>query len=233
MFLFIDESVASKHIVHGCLCVERDALPELESKLLNRRIEDKLWGELKWTKINELYTTKYEQCLKNYFSDKRVTFHAYIYPKKHPLAKFMSELKGPGRHFRQVYPLIRSVIWKCQKHGYEGNYYIIADKIAGGKQGYAQISEYLQRDGRVNPRPEFDFCTVANSSIVGGIQIADLCSGAVSASYSKTTSSARRGVVACLESLSGKAYLAEADTGQLPTLYAKKIHVFAPGGGFA
>ena len=239
MFLFIDESQSKsqEYTCFGCLCIEDKAFYNLEAKLLKGRVDTKLWGEIKWSKIGSkqsAYNKKYKQLFELYISEPKLTFHSYAYDKKLAGSRGRELKKDPNRPFKQVYPLIKNVIRKCQNHGYKGEYYIIADNFPGAPAGYKQIREYLNRDRQILPTSIIAFCSVADSAIVAGLQMVDICTGIISTKIPKgyqpdKINPDKAAIMRCLEGFNKNYRLGDTPEGGLPDLYNydKSQHFYA------
>ena len=238
MFLLIDESKPAKqdYICFGCLCVEDDTFYNAEAKALKGRVEAKLWGEMKWSKLGGSqsgYSRKYQQLFETYMAEPKLTFHSYAYDTKlsSPADKVL--MKDPDRPFKQAYTLIKSVIKKCQNYGYKDeSYYIIADDFQGASDGYKQIRGFLEKDKQVLPGSMIEFCSVANSAVITGLQVADICTGIISTKISKVykldeVHRHKTSLIQSLENLNSEYKLGDIAEGGVPSLYdGDKSHHF-------
>ena len=190
MFLVIDESKGKSSTTVGCLCIPDENFIKAESSVVNARIREKCWGEIKWQRARSEYAAKYVRTLEDYFDcSAKTTFHSLTYKKldariKGKLKRLYSDRGWSGEEIldRRIYHLIRSVIWKCNVAGYEPKYYIIGDRRGGeGNKIYRVIGDLLAKDSKVRIRPEF--CSTGTSAVLGALQMADLCTGAVASCY--------------------------------------------------
>ena len=180
MFLCLDESFSSKHTAIGCLSLPLDTLRQCESTFLNNRINEKVWGELKWDKVSERYCQKYLEFLKCYFSSEQVYFHSWVYENN------CAEAKRPTTIYKHAYCLIRSVIRKLLKQGFDGSFYIVADSTGEfGHREYKTTQDLLARDRGIHPQAKIAFCDQGDSGVCGAIQVCDIYTGATRYAYSR------------------------------------------------
>lgn len=189
MFLIIDKSKGQTSTTIGCLCLSRSDFIKAEEIVLSGRIRERCWGEIKWQYARDEYAAKYTRILADYFgcSDK-ITLHSLTYKKLDSSTKTKLKRLFPNKGWsperildRQIYNLIRTVIWKCREAGHGSEYYIIGDRRGGGSSVYRMIGEFLAKDKRVGVRPQF--CSTGTSAVLGSLQIVDLCAGAIASCY--------------------------------------------------
>ena len=189
MFLTIDESKGKNSTTVGCLALPDSSFVKAESSIVNARVREKCWGEIKWQYARSGYAAKYVRILDDFFkSSAKITFHSLTYKKLAPTRKAQLKQLFPKQGWsadeilnRRIYHLIRTVIWKCKMAGYDSKYYIVGDRLGGGDEIYRVISDLLAKDRRVKVVPEF--CSTGNSAVLGSLQITDLCTGAVASCY--------------------------------------------------
>ena len=190
MFLVIDESKGEQSTTVGCLCLPDSDFAKAETAILDGRVRERCWGEIKWQDTRDDYAAKYTGILADYFgSSNKITFHSLTYKKLDLQAKNRLKRLFPDRSLseerildRRIYLLIRAVIWKCSLAGYESDYYIIGDRRGGDDNSvYHTIGDFLAKDKRVRVKPHF--CSTGTSAVLGSLQIADLCAGAVASCY--------------------------------------------------
>lgn len=189
MFLVIDESKGKSSTTVGCLCLPNPDFTKAEAAILDARIRERCWGEIKWQDARGDYAAKYARILADYFgcSDK-ITFHSLTYKRPGLQAKVQLKRLYQDRQWsdervldRRIYQLIRTVIWKCKQAGYGSDYYIIGDRRGGDNNVYHTISNLLAKDSRVRVKPQF--CSTGTSAVLGSLQIADLCAGSIASCY--------------------------------------------------
>ena len=190
MFLVIDESKGKSSTTVGCLCLSDADLAKAEATILDARIRERCWGEIKWQNARGDYASKYTRILADYFScSDKITFHSLTCKKLALQTKMRFKRQFSDRQWsderildRRVYHLIRTVIWKCKEARHDSNYYIIGDRRGGGNNSvYRTIGDLLAKDRRVKINPQF--CSTGTSAVLGSLQIVDLCAGAVASCY--------------------------------------------------
>ncbi|MCY4011061.1 MAG: hypothetical protein OXF30_03335 [Candidatus Saccharibacteria bacterium] len=190
MFLVIDESKSGSSTTVGCLCLPDSDFAKAEAMILDARIRERCWGEIKWQDARGDYASKYTRILADYFNcSDRVTFHSLTYKKLGSQAKSRLKRLFPDRSWdeervldRRTYQLIRTVIWKCRQAGYDSSYYIIGDRRGSDDNSvYRTIGDLLAKDSKVRIKPQF--CSTGTSAVLGSLQIADLCAGAIASCY--------------------------------------------------
>ena len=189
MFLVIDESKGKSSTTVGCLCLPDSDFAKAESSVLSARIRERCWGEIKWQDARGDYAAKYTRILADYFGcSNKITLHSLTYKKLELQAKTRLKRLFPDRQWsderildRRIYQLIRTVIWKCKQAGHDSDYYIIGDRRGGDDRVYRTIGDLLAKDDSVRVRPQF--CSTGTSAVLGSLQVADLCAGAIASCY--------------------------------------------------
>lgn len=185
MFLGVDESFNGDYTTLGCIAIPLNLLPDYEKDYISTRLKEKVWAEVKWSKLTESYLGKYKVILKNYLSQKDVTFHSWTYkkPTREELNRFYSGDKDKVI-YRQAYLLLRNVIRKVSNSGNEEPFYIVADETGPlGLEEYKITRDLLVGDKYINPHPKLEFCSQGNSQICGALQICDVLTGATQFLY--------------------------------------------------
>lgn len=228
MFLALDESLGTTYNTISCVCLHEETLVELEKNLVKFRLDNKLWGELKWQKISSRYTDKYIQFLEHYIGAAGVTFHTWTFKK--PTRKELIDHYDSDKSkivYVQAFLLIRSVIWKHRNSGYKGSYYILADSTEErGIYEYKTTNRLLRNDRRIFPKAEIDFCSTGASHICSALQIADLLAGATNHKYELCSTGFEAGqnkIIDYLEEKNNNVPL-NLSAPKLPKLYEFKIH---------
>lgn len=188
MFLALDECIGKEFVTIGCLCLPQEKLSGIEKGFVDTRLKQRCWGEIKWSKITETYLEKYQELTDIFLLQPEVTYHSWTYKKPNAVARARYYGIGTSQDdviFRQAYLLIRSVIRKCKNNGYRGSFYIVSDDSGSGPKEYKKTNELLQGDSNISGSTEIEFCSTGNSAVIGGLQVVDLCTGAVTSSYEK------------------------------------------------
>lgn len=228
MFLAVDESFEGPHTTHGCLCVPLEKLPEYEGIHIKKRLEHKVWAEIKWEKLSSSYLPKYSDILRSYLSQPDVTFHSWTYEK--PTAKEIKEFYADSKRkipYCHAYMLIRSVIWKCQNDGYRGPFYIVPHTTGKvGEEEYETTRELLLKDRNIYPRPRVEFCSQGSAQVCGALQVCDICTGAVQYKYDPSLTESKSNadaIISLLESLNGGIPITYSPI-KLPSIKEFKLH---------
>jgi len=214
MFLILDESEGHQKMVLGGILLSEDVLPNLEKEFVVLRIKHKLFGELKWNRIDQYYK-RYCDFIDLLFDTKEVTFHSICYRR------------GGTDKYRAAFVLIRTITWKMQNAGINEPLYVLFDN--DGDLGDREARE-IRKIADVDPRfkQKLEFCSQGTSHILGAMQIADLFTGAVSSVInSMDMSSKRLHVVDHITKRNNNVPLSWASL-RLPKLYDFKIHFFDP-----
>ena len=126
MFLILDESEEHQKMVLGGVLLSEDILPDLEADFVKLRIKHKLFGEIKWERIDQ-YHKRYCEFLDLFFNEKGITFHSICYRR------------GGTDKYRAAYALIRTITWKMQNAGINEPLYVLFDN--DGKLGDKEARE--------------------------------------------------------------------------------------------
>lgn len=227
MFLALDESIGSTHVTIGCLCIPQSRMSSLEKAFIDKRLELKCWGEVKWSKITTSYLPKYLELLKTYLYDDEVTYHSWTYkiPSSRDRKQYYGENVSEDQVvFRQAYLLLRSVIRKCKNNGYNGSFYIVADDSGSGLVEYRKTNELLSTDPNIRGETILDFCSTGNSAVLSALQAVDLCTGAVMSCYDSSFNTTNgRKLRQELEALNSGVPINFSPT-RLPSLTDAKLH---------
>lgn len=185
MFLALDESYGSSKTTVGCLCLPVDDLPKYEALFIQKRLKEKVWGEIKWKYLSEEYLSKYKVLVSSYLSPASVTFHSWTYSR--PSQKILRECYGGNGSrvvYHHAYMLIRNVIRKCLNENLREPFYIVPDSSGRmGEEEYRIIRDLLLQDSSIKPQPKLDFCSNGNSAVCGALQVCDVCTGATQFVY--------------------------------------------------
>jgi hypothetical protein len=167
MFLILDESEEDTKKVIGGLLISENDLPTFEADFVRLRIKHKLFGELKWKRIDQYYK-RYCDFVDLFFNKKDTTYHSICYRRE-----------GTDK-YRAAYVLIRTVTWKMRSAGINEPLYVLFDN--DGKLGDVEAKEIGKIAAKdPNFRQKLEFCSQGTSHILGAMQIADLLTGAISA----------------------------------------------------
>ncbi len=163
MFLFLDESTEYKKNILGCLVVPKNIVSTIEKQFVDLRIKHKLFGEIKWTNINQYYQ-RYKDFL-DILDEKRITAHTLAYTIS-------------SKKYNAAYSLIRTVAWKLENINNTSSLNILFDNDNElGKIESKKIGKYLGIDSKVTQK--INFCNQGVSHVLGCLQLVDLITGAV------------------------------------------------------
>lgn len=216
MFLILDESEEHQKMVLGGLLISEKILPSFEAEFVSLRVKHKLFGELKWHRIDQYYQ-RYCEFIDLFFNEKSITFHSICYRR------------GGTDKYKAGYALIRTITWKMQNAGINEPLYVLFDNDGNlGDKEAREIRKIAEQDKRFKQRLEF--CSQGTSHILGAMQISDLLTGAVCSTInSGTISINKKKVLEHIISKNGDASLDQAKASlSLPKLNDFKIHFFDP-----
>lgn len=216
MFLILDESEEHQKMVLGGLLISEKILPDFESDFVKLRIKHKLFGELKWSRIDQYYE-RYCDFINLFFNEKSITFHSICYRR------------GGTDKYRAGYSLIRTITWKLQNAGIKEPLYVLFDNDGNlGDKEAREIRKIAQKDHRF--KQELEFCSQGTSHLLGAMQISDLITGAVCSTINSISSSTnKKKVLDYIFEKNDRIALDQAKTSlALPKLSDFKIHFFDP-----
>lgn len=214
MFLILDESEEHQKKVLGGVLIQDDALPNLEAEFVKLRIKHKLFGEIKWNRIDQYYK-RYCDFIDLFFSDKKITFHSICYRR------------GGADKYRAGFVLIRTVTWKMQNAGINEPLYVLFDNDGNlGNREVREIKKIADNDPRF--KQKLEFCNQGTSHILGAMQIADLLTGAVSSTINSSRISQERSAILKHINSKNNGVALNPTSLRLPKLYDFKIHFFDP-----
>lgn len=168
MFLILDESEEHQKMVMGGVLISEKLLPELEADFVKLRIKHKLFGEIKWNRIDQ-YHVRYCEFVDLFFNKEEATFHSICYRR------------GGTDKYRAGYALIRTITWKMQNAGINEPLYVLFDNDGNlGDKEAREIRKIADKDPRF--KQKLEFCSQGTSHILGAMQIADILTGAVCSS---------------------------------------------------
>ncbi len=211
MFLALDESEEhSKKILGGILMPESE-LPSLEGDFVKLRIQHKLFGEIKWSRIDKYYK-KYYDFISLFFDQKSATFHSICYRRE---------------KYRAAFVLIRTITWKMQNAGINEPLYVLFDNDGSiGEREVEEIKKIAAGDRKF--KQKLEFCNQGTSHVLGILQLADLLTGSVCTSANAISlSPAKKGVADHILKLNNNVPL-DWSSISLPKLDEYKIHYFDP-----
>ncbi len=214
MFLILDESEEHQKMVLGGLLLSEKILPDFEKEFVKLRIKHKLFGEIKWHRVDQ-YHKRYCEFLDLFFNEKGITFHSMCYRK------------GGVDKYRAGYVLIRTITWKMQNAGINEPLYVLFDN--DGKLGDTEareIGKIAKQDNRF--KQKLEFCSQGTSHLLGAMQIADLLTGAVCCTINTAQmSSDKKYVKDYITTKNNNVDLGWASV-SLPKLNDLKMHFFDP-----
>lgn len=234
MVLCIDECKSNNPQTLGCLTMPVKTFKQVEAEALNYRLSANLWGELKYTAINNSYLTKYQDFLDIFLSQRAVTFHSWSFDSKF---KHSDPSVSPNDLlYRNTYMLIRSVIVKYQKYvrknylGAQLEFIVMIDESGDkGLSSAKQFQEYFSKDNRISDfMTEFSFLSTCNSTINNSMQAVDILTGLTASYYSKTNPHPSK--IILRDNVSKKyndgVMLFKVRSRTLPSLFDYKIHAY-------
>jgi len=214
MFLILDESEEHQKMVLGGVLLSDDDLPSLECEFVKLRIKHKLFGEIKWNRIDQYYK-RYCEFINLFFDNKKITFHSICYRR------------GGTDKYRAAFVLIRTVTWKMQNAGINEPLYVIFDNDGNlGDTEAREIRKIAEKDPRF--KQKLEFCSQGTSHLLGAMQIADLLTGAVSSTINSDSVSVERSSVVAHITTKNKGIPLSWASLTLPKLFDYKIHFFDP-----
>jgi len=164
MLITCDESTEYKIKVVGSISIPFEDFLKFESFVNSERLEQKVFGELKWQKIQQdgKYLNFYLKLITELFSYPQVIFHSNSYK---------------GNKYKASYALVRSISWKMQNISKLCEIGILFDYE--GKKGVEETE--LSRDiFQKDIKHKVIFCTQIDSKIFNIMQITDILTGCVS-----------------------------------------------------
>jgi hypothetical protein len=216
MFLILDESEEHPKMVLGGVLISEKKLSAFEGKFVDLRIKHKLFGEIKWNRIDQYYK-RYCEFIDLFFDESGMTFHSICY-----------RMKGANK-YRAAYALIRTVTWKMQNAGINEPLYVLFDNDGNlGDTEARKIRRIAQNDTRF--KQELVFCSQGTSQILGAMQVADLLTGAVCSVINGGVVSEERSYVKKHIKTKNNNIELNWSSLNLPRLNAHKIHFFDPDG---
>mgnify|MGYP001021838431 CR=1 FL=1 len=221
MFFSIDESCDNQTKILGGVLSPNDNIPEYEKKFAQLRIENKLFGEIKWGEIDQ-YAERYVKFLDIFLDDTTSTYHSICY-------------RDNSGKYHAAYSLIRTVTWKIENYCRKINdftymkepFYVLFDNNESeGQIGTSEIKEINPRDP--NFKIPLDFCNQGTSHIIGHLQLTDLLTGAVS--YRVNNLSPNKNQARIIDHIISKNQGIDLNfsANKLPGLYEYKIQMFDP-----
>lgn len=160
VLILSDESVKYRLKVVGAISLILSDFYTLESEINKLRVENKLFGEIKWEKVKNdgKYINTYLHMLNVAFNLKSLRFHSNSFS---------------GNQFKAGYALVRSISWKLKKIKYMDEVGILFDKCQDKEtKTTREILEYA---------PDFYnklmFCTDTDSKIFNTMQLTDILTG--------------------------------------------------------
>lgn len=213
MFLSVDESEGGLKKVIGITVCPKEKVSLFEQKCVEFRLKNKVFGEIKWTKISKTYYKAYTDFIDNFFDFKDLTFHSVCYNKEDNKNKI-------------IYLLIRTICWKLSIAGNTNSLHVLLDEnCILGNDMIKLIQDYLKKDHKI--RQEIDFLNQGKSYILNISQITDLIAGAVHYKINDNSSNKySKDFISYLEDKSGDS-IDHADL-NMPKLSDYKIHHWQP-----
>ena len=221
MFLSIDESFNSKKMVLGGIVSPISSIPKYEKHFAALRIEKKIFGEVKWTNIDQ-YSKRYTEFLDIFLNDTNSTYHSICYSQN-------------AKKYHAAYTLIRTVTWKIENYCRRRNdfsllkepFYVLFDNDEEkGRIGTKEIKKI--KEGDRNFKIPLYFCNQGASHVIGHLQLTDLLTGAISYRVNNLTPNKNQKLIIdhIIKKNEGIDLNFSAD--KLPGLYEYKIQMFNP-----
>ena len=136
-------------MVLGGVLISEKKLPEFEANFVRLRVQHKLFGEIKWQRIDQ-YHDRYCDFLDLFFDEKEMTFHSICYRRS-----------GTDK-YRAAYALIRTITWKMQNAGINEPLYVLFDNDGRlGDTEAREIRKIAKNDRRF--KQELEFCSQGTS----------------------------------------------------------------------
>ena len=215
MFLALDESEEHEKKVLGGLLLPEIDLPKLEHDFVALRVKHKLFGELKWTRIDQ-YHGRYCDFLDLFFDNKNITYHSICFRR------------GGEQKYRAAYVLIRTITWKLQNAGINEPMYVLFDN--DGNLGAREAKEIKKiAAGERAFKQKLEFCSQGVSHILGALQLSDIITGALCAAVNKAhMHQDKKAVHDYIVKRNNGVGLDWERSARLPKLNELKIHYFDP-----
>lgn len=158
-----DESIKYNRKVVGAVSVSLEDFYELEKSIAAYRIENKIFGEIKWEKVKNdgKYVNCYLKIIERAFNLSSFRFHSNSFT---------------GNQFTASYALVRSISWKLKRLNYTGDMGILFDKCENKETAVTRERLNVDHDFYNN----IIFCTDTDSKIFNTMQIVDLLTGCMS-----------------------------------------------------
>lgn len=210
MFIVCDISGlsgAEKYWVIGSLWISKSLVPECAKIATAYRIENKIWGEMKWGGITHQKQQEYKNFLTTLLRDSPAEFRGMI------IERTLVDLEKFHNGDRNV--ALAKFVYQCL--GYKmswmirhdrktsNNFYILMDNEGWAETNYLDLKSHLQDNldfagyGR-----SIEYLAPVDSKINSLFQVCDIITGAISAVWSQIElSEDRREIVNHVESILG------------------------------
>ena len=210
-FLLWDESEDGDRKILGGVLLPDAMLPDFERDFVSARMEHKLFGEIKWIRIDKKYKEEYCKFVDLFLDYKEMTFHAISYTG------------GDDKYQGVAYTLIRYVVWKMKQAGIQESLTVLFDNDGfSGREG----SEWIRSKAKSNHllKDTLLFCNQGASHVLGVLQIADLLSGSVASTVNNVGGPHKQLVRD--HALQGSNNIKSNVTSVFTDLHVYKIHLF-------
>lgn len=163
ILILSDESTKYSKKIVGAISISLDAFYSLEKWILEYRIENKIFGEIKWEKVKckGRYFNCYLEIIDKVLNTPGVRFHSDSYS---------------GGQYEASYALVRSISWKLTNCGYRGDVGILFDEKDSAQVDITR--DLLSGDSRF--KHNVIFCTETDSKVFNTMQVVDLICGSLS-----------------------------------------------------
>ncbi len=214
MFFALDESEEHQKKVLGGLLLPETDLPNLERDFVALRVKHKLFGELKWTRIDQ-YHIRYRDFLDLFFDGKGITYHSICFRR------------GGEQKYRAAYVLIRTITWKLQNAGINEPMYVLFDNDGNlGEREVEEIKKIVAGDRMF--KQKLEFCNQGTSHVLGALQLSDIITGAVCAAVNQAPMHQNKKSVHDYIMRKNNGVALDRTSALLPKLNELKIHYFDP-----
>lgn len=168
ILILSDESTEFPRKVVGAISIPLESFYELEDWFTKFRVDNKLFGEVKWEKIQSpgKYLNCYLDMIQKTLSIPGVKFHSNCYS---------------GGQYKASYALVRSISWKLSNYGYHDSVAILFDELSCSEVDLTR--DYLNGDRRF--RHDVLFCTESDSTVFTTMQVVDLICGSLAYKINK------------------------------------------------
>lgn len=176
VLILCDESNKYTKKIVGAISITLKDFYELEDYITRYRTENLLFGEIKWEKVKK--KGKNFDCYS----------HLISYALNIDSLRFHSN-EYTGDQHKANYALLRSISWKLENCGFDGEVGVLIDKIK--KEEVELTKDILNYDSKF--KHNVKFCVETDSKIFNTMQITDLLCGCIA--YKINVINKKKGVI--------------------------------------